>query len=110
MAINDIDLFFQARDSLFGDGHVIAGVVADFESVLVELRDLFPGEVIGFVGGESEPFGNKEGGVEAVFLEDRADNVELRGDRIVEGEDDQFVGDGFEGVKRGASERQQKCA
>jgi hypothetical protein len=77
MFVHDFDLFTEARDVLFGDAHVIARMVADFETVGVQLRDLFPGHVIGFVRRKTEAFSDEEGGAEAVLFEERTNDGEL---------------------------------
>jgi hypothetical protein len=95
MLIHGFNLSAQAREIVFGNAHVIAGVIADFKAVGMELSDLLPGHVIGFVGWKSEAFADEKGGAKVILLQKRTDDGELRNDRIVERKDDEFIGNRF---------------
>lgn len=79
----------QARDV-----SVVLGVVPDLISHVVELTDLFPGNVVVRILEEAESLRDVKGGTEAVLLEYFRDVGEVGNIAVVEAENDQFVRDG----------------
>ncbi len=69
--VDRLDLFFQSREVLLVDRHVVAGVVADLEAVPVEMGDLLPGHVVLLVALEIESFGDEERRPEVVLQQNR---------------------------------------
>jgi hypothetical protein len=74
LRVDRLHLLVQFRKILLRQAHVIAGMVADLETVLVQLRDLLPREVLLFVRPEREPFGNEERRAKAVLLQQGTDD------------------------------------
>ena len=90
-------------------GLVVAGVVADLESIPVELGDLVPGHVVALVRREVEPLGDEEGRAEAVLLEQRGRDRHVRPAGVVERQDDELVRDRLQGEGGcGQSEEEQQ--
>jgi hypothetical protein len=75
---------------------VIAGVVADLETVPVQLTDLIPGEVVRLVRPEAETLGDEKRRAEAVLLELRPDDRVMTRLGVVERQHDELVGDRFQ--------------
>src|SRR5207237_9539879 len=69
--VDGFELLDRPLRVLGAGGLVVAGVVADLESVTVELGDLVPGHVVALVRREAEPLGNKEGRPKAVLVQQR---------------------------------------
>ncbi len=72
---------------MWRDGEMVAGMVADFETIAVEFGDLFPGHVIRLVGAERDPFGDEEWGAKAEGFEQGTNDSVVGGYGVVEGED-----------------------
>src|SRR5262245_44698154 len=77
----------QVPNGLIRDGQVIPRVVADLEAILVELSNFLPGHVVASIGRKVEALGDKEGGSEAMLLEERPYHGEMGFACVVEGED-----------------------
>ena len=56
---------------------MIARVITDLETIVVELGDLLPCHVIAFVRGEVEALGDEERRSEAVLLQERTGDGEV---------------------------------
>lgn len=95
LLLDVFDVLGELRDGLPGDAEVTARMVPDLESVGVEGLDLVPSHVVLFVGGKFKSLGDEKGGAEAVLFQQRPDEGGMAGDRIIEGEDYDAVGDGF---------------
>src|SRR5262249_44584757 len=98
------NLLRQLLDRLVGDRLVIAGVVADLETVLVKLGDLLPTHVVAFVRLEVEPLGDEESRREAVLLQHWASDGVMRLAGVVERQHDETVRDRLEDAWRGGPE------
>ena len=87
----DFDLLDVPVQILVRGGSVVAGVVADFEAVTVELGDFVPGHVVALVRRKVEPLGDEKRRTEAVLLEQRSCDAHVRLAGIVERQDDELV-------------------
>ena len=72
LIINGGDLLGELFHRLVGHSQMIASMVANLETVLVQFGYLLPRHVVLFVLLEIEPLGNIKGSSKPVFLEDRA--------------------------------------
>ena len=68
-------------------------------SVPMQLGNLFPRHVVSLVCGKVESFRDKKCSAEAVAFEDRPNRCVVRLCRIVEGKDDQLVGNWFKAAR-----------
>src|SRR5262249_36593797 len=100
LEIDPAELSGQVADIFPGYTLVVLGVVADLEAVLVQLRDLLPGHVVAFVGGEVEALGDEERRAESVLLEQRTCDRKVRLAGVVESQHYKFVGDRLERLTR----------
>ena len=63
---------------------MIARVIADLESVLVQFPDLCPGHVVLLVRAKGKPLGDEERGSEAVTLQDGPHDRVVRRHGVIE--------------------------
>jgi hypothetical protein len=104
--IDRFDLLAQLGERAWRHAQVIAGVVANFETILVQLPDLIPGHVILLIGAERKSFGDEKRGAKAVSLENGPHDGVMRGDGVIKSQDGEFVGDGFQGEDAGWPQEQ----
>jgi hypothetical protein len=91
---DDLELFSQPADIFRGNAEVIARVVANLESVAVQVSDLIPSQVVALVGREGEAFGDEKRRAEPVPLQHRSSHGVMRSGRVVERQDHELVRDG----------------
>lgn len=89
--IYGLQLLLESIQSLVGDSHVIASVIADLESISMELRDLLPRHVVLFVGREIPAFRDEKSCAKSVLKQDRSHDREMCLCRIVKRQDDNSI-------------------
>jgi hypothetical protein len=78
---------------------VVARVVADFETVPMQLGNFWPGHVVCLICVKVKPFGNEESGAEFISFEDWPHGGVVRPGRVVESQHDQLIGNWFEALR-----------
>src|SRR6266852_6248182 len=96
LSVDRLHLLLQPREIGLRCPHVVPRVVADFKTIPVQLTDLVPGKVILLVRTERKPFGDEERRAEPVLIQERPDYRVMTRLRVVEGQNHQLVGDGFQ--------------
>lgn len=86
------ELFIQSWQCFLRHAHVVTGMIADLEAIIMKLANLLPTHVVLLVLLEVPAFCDEKRGAESVVLQNWTNDREMRLRRVIKSQHDQAVG------------------